>query len=337
MFSLKYLQQSIQSSGVPRLSLFLTIATLCAIGNVAVVWGQWRDDFEAGPPRWLLWRDDASARVLQSQRITLLPHSGLASEMIEFRTGFQGTYVHLVYPLRERLAVIDELRCSLWLRAAASGMRVSLRVVFPRTAHPATQTPLTTLVMGTASSGGGQWSMVEVRNPVALLEAQRRVLRAQYGPATDLREAYVDAIVLDVYNGPGDTKLQIDDLAIDGMIDVTLSVSEEATERQRATNVERSEEEVALEIAERARDLRASVPRWLQYRGESLDWLATLGFNGIVIDESPTQELLNEAQRLQLAVIAPPPLDPTTDGGLGALADRPRLESWLGFGPYPSG
>jgi hypothetical protein len=307
MFSLKCLQQSIQSSGLPRLSFFLTIATFCAIGNVAVVWGQWRDDFEAGPPRWLLWRDDASARVLQSQRITLLPHSGLASELVEFRTGFQGTYVHLVYPLRERLAVIDELRCSLWLRAAASGMRVALRVVFPRTAHPATQSPLTTLLMGTASLGGGQWSMVEVRNPVALLEAQRRVLRAQYGPATDLREAYVDAIVLDVYNGPGDTKLQIDDLAIDGMIDVTLSVNEEATERQRATSVERSEEEVALEIAERARDLRASVPRWLQYRGESLDWLATLGFNGIVVDDSPTRELLDEAQRLQLAVIAPPP------------------------------
>lgn len=270
---------------------------------------QLQDDFESGPTRWRLGRDDAGTRVVQSQRISTMPRSGISSEMIEVSVGLQGTYVHLIYPLQERLAVIDELTVSLWVRAAASGMRPAFRVVFPRTAHPATSQPLTTLLYGTPSLGGGQWSMIEVKQPVRLLEDQRRVLKTQFGPAVDLRGAYVDAIILDIFNGAGNTKLQTDDLSIEGIVSVD-RIPEQlfpVSVGPGTPSESRSSETAPQIIAERARDLRASVPRWLQYRGESLDWLASMGVNGIVVDQTPSVTLLNEANRVRIGVIAPPP------------------------------
>ncbi len=65
-------------------------------------------------------------------------------------------------------------------------------------------------------------------------------------------------------------------------------------------------------LAEQARDLRAGIPRWYQYRGESVEFLATIGVNGIVLDQPPTANLLREARRLRLGVVAPvPPVAPT--------------------------
>jgi hypothetical protein len=307
MFFLKTSEQTLSRSrfNLPTKTIWL-VAVIFSLVPTAPCFAQYRDDFESGATRWRLWRDDAGSRVLQNQRTQTVPHSGSASEMIEVTSGLQGTYIHLEYPLNERLAVIDELRCSFWVRAAVSGMRPALRVVFPRTAHPATHEPLTTLLIGGPSTGGGEWSQVEIRRPIDLLEAQHRVLKAQYGPTVDLREAYVDAVVLDVYNGPGNTKLQIDDLIIDGIVPIEMNRSQLPVPPARLGSVE-SDQELSESIAARARDLRASVPRWFQYRGESLDWLASIGINGLIVDQAPPVDFLNQAERFRMAVIAPPP------------------------------
>ncbi len=307
MFFLKTCEQTLSRSrfNLPSKTIWL-VALIFSLVPAARCAAQWRDDFESGATRWRLWRDDAGSRVVQNQRTQTVPHSGNASEMIEVTSGLQGTYIHLVYPLNERLAVIDELQCSFWVRSAVSGLRPALRVVFPRTAHPATHEPLTTLLFGIPSTGGGAWSQLEVRNSVELLDAQHRVLKAQYGPTVDLREAYVDAVVLDVYNGPGNTKLQIDDLSIDGIVPVETNRSQRPDVLASVGSAE-PDQELSETIAARARDLRASVPRWFQYRGESLDWLASIGINGLIVDQAPPVQLLNEAARLRLAVIAPPP------------------------------
>ncbi len=335
MFFLKPSKQTLQQA---ELIARQVIVSVLLVGlSTSYSFAQWRDDFEAGPMRWRVWSTDSNARVVQNQRTPTMPHSGIASEMIEVAVGLQGTYLHIEYPLSERVAVIDELQCSLWVRAAAAGMKPAFRVVFPRTAHPATQAPLTTLLIGTPSQGGGQWSLVEVKQPVPLLETQRRVLKSQFGPHIDLRDAFVDAVVLDIYNGPGNTKVQIDDLAVDGMVPFELN----RLQRPVTTNTtpsENPEQEVADMIAGRSRDLRASVPRWIQYRGESLDWLSSLGVNGLVIDQSMSLQLLNEAQRLGFAVIAPPPSlvppdeelaawDAVQSWSLGWALDHSHLES----------
>jgi hypothetical protein len=236
--------------------------------------------------------------------------------MIEVQCGY-GSYAYLEYAL-PRSAILDELQLSLAIRSGPSGMRPAFRVVFPRTAHPATSDPLTTLLFGTPTRGGGVYSRVEVRNALALLADQQRVLRTQFGAAIDLRDAYIDAVIVDVYNGPGNTKLQIDDLNIEGLVPANVVIPRDAMQENRnaAGNDRRqyvSSDAVAdamtpaLALAERARDLRASVPRWIQYRGESVEWLQSLGFNGLVLTDPATPQVLAEASRLNLAIIAPPP------------------------------
>ncbi len=326
MFFLKPSKQTVSWSrfNLPA-SLFCLALTILAASSPSFCQAQWQDDFESGATRWKLWRDDAGSRVVQNQRTQTVPHSGNASEMIEVSSGLQGTYIHIVYPLNERLAIIDELYCSLWIRAAVSGIRPAFRVVFPRTAHPATQEPLTTLLIGNPSAGNGEWSQVEVRRPVELLEMQNRVLKAQYGPTIDLRDAFIDGVVLDVYNGPGNTKLQIDDLTIEGMIPIEADRSERPFGNRTASAKASLDEDGSELIAAQARDLRASVPRWFQYRGENLEWLASIGINGLVIDQAPTVEFLNEAARLRLAIIAPLPAILPSDNELPAWE---AIQAW---------
>jgi hypothetical protein len=322
MFFLKPREQTLFQAGF-RIRL-VALVFVCAVAVGSLASAQWRDDFEAGPLRWRIWTTDTRAQLVRSERTATFPHSGIASEMLEVSVGLEGTFLHLAYPLEERVAVIDELRCSFWVRAAASGMRPAFRVVFPRTAHPATQEPITTLLIGTPSTGGGHWSEVEVKNPVTLLEQQRRVIKAQFGAIVDLRDAYIDAIVLNIYNGPGNTKVQIDDLAVDGMVSFELSPIERPV-MTTTTTIDNPESEAAERVAAKARDIRASVPRWLQYHGENLDWLPALGINGLVVDAAPTANFLREAQRLNLAVVAPPPnLMPAEED----LAAWEAVQSW---------
>ena len=51
-----------------------------------------------------------------------------------------------------------------------------------------------------------------------LLSRQVRVLRAQIGPEVEPREAYVDQVLLNVYGGPGQTAVLIDDLDVVGLV-----------------------------------------------------------------------------------------------------------------------
>ncbi|MFM7928528.1 MAG: hypothetical protein ACKO9Q_12540, partial [Pirellula sp.] len=58
---------------------------------------------------------------------------------------------------------------------------------------------------------------------------------------------------------------------------------------------------------QRLRRIQQTVPRWIQHQGESLAYLQSLGFNG-VITRNPSDNLIAEqAIESSMAVIAPPP------------------------------
>ncbi|MCU0875970.1 MAG: hypothetical protein MUE50_26885, partial [Pirellulaceae bacterium] len=54
---------------------------------------------------------------------------------------------------------------------------------------------------------------------------------------------------------------------------------------------------------------RPFFPRVIEYNGESLEWLKSLGFNAVRLPAAPTVVQLREAERLGLWLIAPPPND----------------------------
>ncbi|MFO0924317.1 MAG: hypothetical protein U0905_17720 [Pirellulales bacterium] len=230
------------------------------------------------------------------QLSTLMPHSGASSELLEV-TCSQGTSLYLVYPIRPA-AIIDELKASVWVRCAAAGLRIGFRAVFPNTAHPLTGNQLAIYLEGEMVSRGGQWSPLEIQSPLRMFQQRVAMLRHEYGPDIDLRGAYIDAVVINPYTGPGLIRLQIDDLAVDGNVELQDAVDPSAGESR--TNL-------SVSMAERINDLHQGVPRWLQYRGESLTWLKTLGVTGVVLDAPKDARWLREAQVAGLKVLSPPP------------------------------
>lgn len=279
----------------------LTVATLW----VACPWlafGQFRDSFEGGQPRWQIGREDVAPKIVSQMTSAQLPHNGQSCERLEL-TCKQGTSLHLVYEIPPT-TIHEGLKASLWLRSASSGIRPAFRVVFPWTAHPVTGNQLTIYLWGKPSRLGGQWTEVTLENPERELIGQTALLRGEYGFDIDLRDPMIDGVVLDVYRGPGVVRIDIDDLSIDGMIDANAA---DTAARQSIAKMPTTSEEIQQQLQERLHDLQRGIPHWLQYRGESLEWLKTMGVTGVVLDAPQSLEWLRSANQAGLQVLSPPP------------------------------
>ncbi len=251
--------------------------------------GQLIETFDRPGEFFTLWQDDCKAVVRRPTPRT----PGVETLDAHFGTG---THVHLIYPIKP-CVVVDDLSASLQILCAHDGLRIAFRVVYPRSAHPATNNPLHSLVYGSPTTLSGRWSTSTVRQIVRELEGHQRTLRAQYGPNIDLSQPYVDAVVLDIYRFPGTTRVQIDDLRVEGILPYASEVAE----------LELRGSPTILSVSDRLQMMQANVPRWIMYHGEGLDYLQALGFNGVVARRADDSLLREQAASTGLAVIAPPP------------------------------
>src|SRR5439155_11729795 len=99
-------------------------------------------------------------------------------------------------------------------------VQLMARVVFPRSIDRGSGQPITSLLRGDPYSDVGQWQQLTIRDIGRLLEQETRSLRTQFGSQLDPREAYIDLIVLNAYSAPGNIDVWIDDLQIDGYVNL---------------------------------------------------------------------------------------------------------------------
>ena len=238
-------------------------------------------------------------------------------------TGDNGSYVYLSHEIGDA-RIISELTASVWLKADRPGLQILLRVVLPHSTDPATGRPLTTLLRGSGYTQAGNWQQLRIDNLPRLLERQVRVLRAQHGPQIDEHEAYVDRVLLNVYGGPGTTNVSIDDLEVTGIVGRSASEplatgagrtrpGDAAAERLPSTQAAALSSAPVATAAARISGTGLLVgdkpffPRLVEYRGEPLQHLKTLGFNGVRLTAAPSAELLREAASAGMWLVAPPP------------------------------
>lgn len=258
-----------------------------------------------------------------------------------------------------RARVIAELAPSVQVRSDRAGVQVFARVVLPRTSDPRTGRPLATLVAGSTYHQVGRWQQLRIEGIVQLLARQTRVLRAQLGPAVDPREAYVDAIVLNICGGPGRTNVWIDDLDVGGYMEAVptggapneppfSSIAQRSTPSAASGPFEPSGGAAGEEARDRIRlsgsvllvEGRPTFVRAIQYQGEPLARLRQLGFNTLWLSSLPSTDLVDQARQLGLWLICPPPRPPVATGvGPGEDAIAPigpaydRVLAWdLGSG-----
>ena len=286
--------------------VFVLLATL-PTGNAQVF-----DSFDEPFQKFQLWDSDAKAQISKFRRT----EPGL--EIIE--TSFErGTKVYLTYPI-EPCVVIDDLKASLKIFSAQSGLRIGFRVVFPRSAHPATRDPITEVLFGTPNEGAGRWSTSSISAVRVQFEERVRYLRTKYGPGIDLQDPYIDAVVLSVYSDPGTIKMKVDDLRIEGMVSPSSPMIEDRKMLGGPQNP------ATLPVQEQLRVLQATVPRWILHQGESLHHLKSLGFTAIITNNPNDPLVTEQALSSQMGVIArPPDLIPTEE-----LASNYRhVQGWI--------
>ncbi|MCE9547035.1 MAG: hypothetical protein K8T25_16295 [Planctomycetia bacterium] len=297
--------------------------TSSAFGADAV----FREDFEGIEPSWQLRAADARYRVNRHERVREPVHGGAWSETLALSAA-DGTFIHFGRDIGAA-RVIDELNISLQVLSDRSGLQLICRVVLPRTRDPQTSGPRTLMVYGPMYDKPGEWQALVISHLPQQLERQARIVQSGETGSLDIREAYVDTVLLNVYGGRGETQVWIDDLAIAGFVGRSAVVAGEGTgsaaalargaadgtqrssEIQRVDHEEPASQRVMPEVSLRGGALtsagRPLFPRLIEYRGEPLAALKKLGFNGIKLSSPPDGPLLAEATDTRMWIVCPPP------------------------------
>lgn len=301
------------------------------------------EGFEGPEPAWALAESDAAPKLAAHERLAAAPHRGARCERLRFSAG-TGTTLRLQMPIG-RLAVIDELACSLWVRASRPDVRLSVRVLLPDSVSRKTGRPVETLVPGRLSTDVDRWELLEVESLPPRLASQLPALRMEHGAAVEATGAVATHVVLDVYTGPGGYDVSIDDLLVEGAVPAAAMAPARSTAPSRAVISDPAVQptgahEIAGGVSSAASvDPPAGVnrgvievdglpffPRALDHNGEPLDSIAALGFNCVRLATPAGSDLLAEARRAGLWVICPPPDIPDVD--VRDIESLPVLRNW---------
>ena len=312
--------------GVPLLIGIICICLGLSWGNLAcgevVLGSMYEESFETPETIFSIGHSDVEHKVLEHRRSTQSPHRGSMCERFCIQAG-SGTSLQLQMPIGQ-VALIDELAGSLWVRCNRSRIRLSMNVVLPNTKHPTTGRPLMVIIPGTLSVGADRYEMLEVNNIPREFEKGLRAIRAEFGSHIDPQGAAVTHLVLDLYSGPGNYELSIDDLALSGAVTRPLNRTE--TDRGASANVREVMRDSAVRTISNEQTLgqpdrmtagisrgvleadgRPLFPRILDYHGESLEAVRALGFNGVRLTQPASVAILDQARATGLWIVCPPP------------------------------
>ncbi len=340
--------------------IFVLVAWLTAMTHAQA----WHEDFEGQNPSWSDAGGNAPFRLVQQQRLLGNAHSGNGCEWLQVE-GNAGSRVYFAHDVGHP-RIIEELTPSVWIKSDRGGLSLAVRVVLPRTVDPRSGQPIQTIIEGPTYTDLGRWQELRLTGLPARLTRQVHLLRMQFGPNVDDREAYVDAVLLGLYGGSGVTNVWVDDLDVAG--DVAMDAGQPrpaplsstsqvvaaswtaattanpastpaplvpvrlppVDRRQSIANVVVPPPSIHQSSPRRSVRLSNAIltindipmfPRIVQHRGEPLATLKQLGFNAVWLQRAPAPEMLEEADRLGLWLICPPPRELTPVDEIGAAFD----------------
>ena len=322
----------------------------------------WHEGFEGDRPSWGDAGGNAPYRLVRHERFHGSAHTGQGCEWLQVEAG-AGVRVYFAHEVGCP-RIIEELAPSVWIKADRAGPWLAIRVVLPRTVDPRSGRPIRTILEGPAYTDAGRWQQLRLVGIPAMLDRQVRMLRMQFGPDIDGREAYVDAVLLGVHGGPDLVNVWIDDLDVAGHVGSTSGtdptfastktglspVSQHTAASPLSSSLPLAP--VRLPTVQRRDPIANSVvplpstgqgssprrcvrlsnavlavndvpmfPRIIQHRGEPLAALKRLGFNAVWLQRVPTSDTLEEADRLGLWLVCPPPREVTSADEIGPAFD----------------
>lgn len=267
--------------------------------------------FEGRAPLWQPGPHDAAYKETLHELTDKSIHGGQRSETIQFDAE-PGSYIHYTYDLG-RAPVTDDLNVSLWVRANRPGVQLLARVVFPKEWDPNNPGhPLTALLPGDRYQIVQHWQPLTLPTPIKLLRQEQLKLALMLKHEIVTTEAYVDQLVLNVYTGPGETHVWIDDLEAGPAFDAPPPTAPAATSSEKGGGREMTPARPALnsradEVRLEGGHLKVGNKRHfllgIRHTGTPLPVLRNAGFNTIWLDESAPTGLIESAANLGFWIV----------------------------------
>jgi hypothetical protein len=169
--------------------------------------------FESVNTAWVKGGADAAFDELAHQMTDQGAHDGKRSEYLRINAR-QGTYINYQYTTG-KAPISAELNASVWVKANRPGIQLLARIVLPNERDPNhLEGHLTAVLRADVYRLTGRWQRLELSRPVQLAKQQQQLMQAQLRRPLNFQDAYVEALLLNIYGGPGPTEVWIDDLEI---------------------------------------------------------------------------------------------------------------------------
>jgi hypothetical protein len=257
-------------------------------------------------PRWKVRDVDSDATIVRHQR---LPETfdKPATDALRIQAGY-GTQALAYLPI-SATRVISELHVSVPIRSDRVGLQALVRVVLPRTTDPKTNGPITVLVMGTSCQTATEWETLLVDNIPQRLQRQVRVLQLSFEKVIDVREAYVDMVLMNVYGGAGVTNVELGDPKVDGSAGIPRHGLDGASMHDVSYRTLQQEEGGGARVEGNLLYVRNRpfFLRMVDDHGEPWTLLKSLGVNTVRLGLPVSFEQLTTARQLGMWIISPPP------------------------------
>jgi hypothetical protein len=262
-----------------------------------------RNGFEGRDPVWVKGNADVAFHETRHVIADTAAHGGQRSEYLQI-TAEQGNFVYYHYPTGHAL-VTDELNASLWAKGNRPGVQILARVVFPHEQNPNNLTDhLTTLIRGDRLRAAGHWERLEIRRPCDLVKQQQGLMQASLKRPINIKDAYIDMLLLNVYGGQGSTEVWIDDLELSPVLDPITNPEPTATRPDgpsapQATPASRPKSSRPV-IVEHSQDQlfvggKRFFLRGIRYSDTPLDAMRDAGFNTLFVDSATPPTRIQEA------------------------------------------
>ena len=308
---------------VRGLGLGLLLAMVLAVLFVDPAGGQQihRDGHEAREVVWVKGPSDAAPRETNHVITDQTQHTGQSCELLQFEAD-AGTFINYHYDTG-RAPIGEDLAAGVWIKANRPGIQLQARLVLPNERDGTnTQQPLTTLIRGDVYQTTGRWQKLEIRQPVKLVKQQQQIFRGELNRDINMADAYLDRLVLNVYGGPGETEVFIDDLEIGPVLENRPNTAPQAGGSQLMGRPQ-PRQPVLVEID---RDqLRVGGKRFffraIRHTDTPLKVLRDAGFNTIWLDEGSTSAQVAEAVNLGFWVVPSLSVGPTSTAEAGGSPD----------------
>ncbi len=302
--------------------LLAVVTTLALLANLSSAQGPesnlFRDGFEQGSLAWRAGVADAPYQEAIHRIDNSIAHSGQQSEFLKLLIK-PGTHVYYWYQL-PRSEVIEDMKVSVWVKASRPGLKLAARVVLPRERNPKNlDQPVTMQLTGDTYGLTGDWQQLWLRDVRKELAGQSLLLQGETNRKINIEGAYLDQLQLNLYSGPGEHLVWIDDVEVNPVLSLN------GKEMAKTTPVSISPKNAVRPTVELTRNKLVVNKQSFLMRGircndpAAMKSLREMGFNTLWVDSKTPEATITSAVREGFWLV--PELRPPT-GGLAMLTSN---------------